>query len=251
MPIKHTPIDRTEKPETSAKKGKEFQLSEPIYSFDDVVLDEKVRREINHILAMVKYRELLYETWNLKSVFPVQRSISINLYGPSGTGKTMTAHAIANEFGKKMLLVSYAEIESKFVGETSKNLVALFDFARQSEAVLVFDEADALLSKRVTSMNNATDVSVNQTRNVLLKLLDEYQGIVIFTTNFITNYDSAFFRRILGHIEFPLPDKESRKLIWEHYLVNELPLDSPKDEVAEILSCIENATGADISNAVL
>ena len=251
MPIKHTPIDRTEKPDISLKKGREYQLSEPVYSFDDVVLDEMVREEINHILTMVKHRELLYEKWNLKSVFPVQKSISINLYGASGTGKTMTAHAIANRLGKKVLLVSYAEIESKFVGETSKNLVALFDFAGRSGAVLVFDEADALLSKRVTSMTNATDVSVNQTRNVLLKLLDEFQGIVIFTTNFISNYDSAFFRRIFAHIEFPLPDREARKRIWEHYLVDALPLDVPKQEASELLSNIEGATGADISNAVL
>lgn len=153
MPIRHTPINRSEKPDAPAKKEKEYQLTEPIYSFDDVILDEKIRKEIDHILALVKYRKLLYESWNLKSVFPIQKSISINLYGASGTGKTMTAHAIASLLSKKVLMVSYAEIESKFVGETSKNLVALFDFAEESGAVLVFDEADALLSKRVTSMN--------------------------------------------------------------------------------------------------
>ena len=103
--------------------------------------------------------------------------------------KRWRANAIASQLGFKLLRVNYADIESKFVGETSKNLERLFSIAKEKHAVLLFDEADALLSKRVTDMTSATDVSVNQTRSVLLTLLDGYDGMVIFTTNFISNYD--------------------------------------------------------------
>lgn len=102
----------------------------------------------------------------------------------------MAAHAIANALGKRMLPVDYAEIESKYVGETAKNLTALFRVAAEHEAIIFFDEADALLSKRVSNMSSATDVSVNQTRSVLLTLLNDYKGIVLFATNYIHNYDN-------------------------------------------------------------
>jgi SpoVK/Ycf46/Vps4 family AAA+-type ATPase len=160
----------------------------------------------------------------------------------------MVAHAIASELQRPLLEVSYAEIESKFVGETSKNIVALFRTAKEKNAVLLFDEADALLSKRVTEMHSSSDVSVNQTRSVLLKLLDEYDGICLFTTNFIRNYDPAFMRRITRHIYFGLPDEKQRKRIWEHFLVDTLPHNANAQELAQKLSGV---SGADISNAVL
>lgn len=176
---------------------------------------------------------------------------SFNLYGESGTGKTVTAHAISSYLEKKIVLVNYADIESKYVGETSKNLVNLFAFALENNAVIIFDEADALLSKRVTSMSSTSDVSVNQTRNVLLHLLDGYNGIVLFTTNFVSNYDSAFYRRILAHIKFDLPNKAMREKIWLHFLVDAFPIDEDKNVMAEKLSSIDGLSGSDISNCML
>ena len=93
----------------------------------------------------------------------IQKRAGINLYGPSGTGKSVTAHAIAAQLGRDILTVDYSQIESKYVGETSKNLTEMFDYAKKSEAIIFFDEADALLSKRVNNMSSSTDVSVNQT----------------------------------------------------------------------------------------
>lgn len=234
-------------------KKTEMMLNEvdPLYTFDDIVLDENIKNQILYIVSMEINRDLIYGTWGLKKVFHTMKNISINLYGSSGTGKTMTAHAIAAYLGRKLIIVNYADIESKYVGETSKNLVSLFKKSTQTNAILFFDEADALLSKRVTSMNNATDVSVNQTRSVLLQLLDSHTGIVLFTTNFIQNYDSAFYRRITSHIEFKLPNQEMRTRIWEHYLVAELPIEIERDSVIKELSKIESVSGSDISSSVL
>ena len=253
MPINLKPVGQED--ETKARKKDQgrnlFQLTEPKYTFEDIVLSEETVSAVREIIALEDCKTLIFDEWGLGQVLHKKNSITVNLYGKSGTGKTMTAHAIADKLNKKLLIVDYSEIESKYVGETSKNLVNLFNNAKLKDAIILFDEADALLSKRVTAMNNATDVSVNQTRNVLLKLLDDYDGIVLFTTNFIQNFDSAFFRRIMDHIKFDFPKKEMRKKLWEHYLVEQLPVIGTRTEIIERLSNIEEVTGADIANAVL
>lgn len=256
MPINRKPImketgEGEEKSTKSITKETkiDFYLSEPKYSLDDVILPENVKKEITRIISYLKYNDKIFREWNLQSVIK-QHNLSINLYGESGTGKTMTAHAIAKMLDKKIVLVNYAEIESKYVGETSKNLVGLFQFAKKNDAVILFDEADALLSRRVTTMHSATDVSVNQTRNTLLKILDDYDGIIFFTTNFVRNYDPAFIRRIFGHVEFEMPNIEIRYALWNHYLLNTIPCDN-REFVIEKISAVEGVTGADISTVIL
>lgn len=256
MPISRTPIveNQEERNEGITKKGKtepkvDFYISEPKYSLDDVILSETVKKEIERIVSYLKYYDKIFNEWNLQSVIK-HHNLSVNLYGESGTGKTMTAHAIAKMLNKRIVIVNYAEIESKYVGETSKNLVSLFKFAKENDVVILFDEADALLSRRVTAMHSATDVSVNQTRNTLLKILDDYDGIIFFTTNFIQNFDSAFMRRIFGHVKFDLPNKEARYSLWNHYLLDTIPCED-REAIIESISEIEGVTGADISTSVL
>jgi SpoVK/Ycf46/Vps4 family AAA+-type ATPase len=162
----------------------------------------------------------------------------------------MAAHAIAHALGKPLIAVNYSEIESKYVGETSKNIAALFNTAKEQDAIIFFDEADAILSRRVTNMSNATDVSVNQTRSVLLTLMNDHDGLIIFTTNFIENYDSAFMRRILSHILFELPSLDNRYKIWQKYISANLPLSS--DVSFEVLAeKSDGLSGSDISTCVL
>ncbi len=229
-------------------KAERFMLTQPAYSLADIVLQDSQSRAIQEVLALARYDELIYRTWGLEKVIKRGRGLKVNLYGAPGTGKTMAAHAIANELQQPVLEVSYAEIESKYVGETSKNIVALFHAAKEENAVLLFDEADALLSKRVTEMHNSSDVSVNQTRSVLLKLLDEYEGVCFFTTNFIRNYDPAFMRRITRHIYFGLPDEAQRERLWAHYLIDSLPHNASPLELAKKHPGV---SGSDIANAVL
>lgn len=226
----------------------QFLLSDPVYTFEDMVLTPEIRESIQNALAIFQYREKLFDEWHLSSVIKRPNNLCLNLYGEPGTGKTMAANAIASQLGFKLLRVNYAEIESKFVGETSKNLERLFSIAKEKHAVLLFDEADALLSKRVTDMTSATDVSVNQTRSVLLTLLDGYDGMVIFTTNFISNYDPAFMRRIPYHIKFELPDEAQRSALLRHYLTGTVPNSIDVDEVAHQFPGI---AGGDIANALL
>lgn len=253
MPINPIPIFKDDDvgERKKIKKELEFVVCDPKYTFEDVILSQDILQEIDQVIALENYKQLIFDTWGLKQVLKRNKNITINLYGQSGTGKTITAHAIAHELNKKILIVNYSDIESKYVGETSKNLVNLFKFAKLNDAIILFDEADALLSRRVTAMNSATDVSVNQTRNVLLKLLDEHEGIILFTTNFIQNFDSAFFRRIMSHVKFDMPNKEMRMKLWEHYIVTSFPLKGERSETIDKLSEVENVSGSDISNSVL
>ena len=249
MPIRYN--ERKPLEDSTSKrpsKSANFTFSEPVYTMDDMILSDAQRNALCEVIALIRYESLIFETWGLKRVIKRGTGFKVNLYGPPGVGKTMAAHAIAHELQKPTLEVNYAEIESKYVGETSKNLVALFEKAKERDAILLLDEADALLSRRVSEMRSSADVSVNQTRSVLLRLLDEYRGICLFTTNFISNYDPAFMRRITKHIQFLLPDVTQREKLWRHYLVSELPHNADSRKLAEKFDGI---SGADIANAVL
>jgi SpoVK/Ycf46/Vps4 family AAA+-type ATPase len=225
-----------------------FHAEEPKYNFSDIILNNSTYDAIQDVLSIYEKRELLFDEWGLDITHKQQKRAGINLYGAPGTGKSMAAHAIANRLGRQILTVDYSQIESKYVGETSKNLVAMFNYAKESKVVIFFDEADALLSKRVTDMSSSTDVSVNQTRSVLLVLINDFDDLILFATNFITNYDPAFMRRILGHVKFEMPDDESRLKLWRMYIPQKLPTNADINELAAKFTCI---SGSDISNAVL
>ena len=225
-----------------------FMASKPKYQLSDLVLSSRNLDELQTVIKAKEYWNKVFVDWNLQSVMKQRKSLFINLYGEPGTGKTMAAHAITNALQKEMICVNYADIESKYVGETSKNLTNLFRTASEKDIIIFFDEADALLSKRVTNMSSSTDVSVNQTRSVLLTLLNDYEGMVIFATNFISNYDPAFMRRIQYHIRFDLPDEQLREKLWRMYIPQEMPTDL---HISEISQKYDGISGSDISNAVL
>lgn len=235
----------TKQPE---KRDVAFMISKPKFKLSELILSNENLDELKTVIKAKECWSKVFIEWNLQSVMKQRKSLFINLYGDPGTGKTMAAHAIAHELNKEMICVNYADIESKYVGETSKNLTALFKTASEKDIVIFFDEADALLSKRVTNMSSSTDVSVNQTRSVLLTLLNDFDGMVIFATNFISNYDPAFMRRIQYHIKFELPDTELRKKLWSMYIPKEMPTDVNISEIAEKYDGI---SGSDISNSVL
>ena len=235
-----------------AKKSKEnsieFFPEDPKYSFEEVILPQSVKEKILDVANYAENSKKVFEEWGLQKVYKQSKRIGINLYGAPGTGKTMAAHAIAKYLGRKILIVNYADIESKYVGETPKNIRRAFESAKNSNSILFFDEADAILSKRVTGMQSAHDVSVNQTRSVMLMLMNDYQDFIIFATNFIENFDPAFMRRISTHIEFKLPDLECRKKLWQHYILSTMPNNIDIEELAEKYDGI---SGSDIANAVL
>lgn len=221
--------------------------TDPKYCLDDLILDPPIRETLLDAISFYKYQDKVMKDWGLYKRFSDRTNLSINLFGESGTGKTMASHAIAHALAKKVIFVDYAEIESKYVGETSKNIKQLFISAAEQDAIIIFDEADALLSRRVTDMRSSTDVSVNQTRSVLLNILNEYRGIVIFTTNFIQNFDPAFLRRIRYQIKFNLPNEELRTMLWQMYIPSEMPTNA---DPAELAKKYDGISGSDIANAV-
>ncbi len=224
-----------------------WSLTEPKYEMRDLILAPEMVKELESVVSYFKNKDKLFNDWGLSEKYKDMDGLAVNLYGEPGTGKTMAAHAIARALDLKMICVDYAEIESKYVGETSKNLSSMFKSAVEQNAMIFFDEADALLSRRVTNMTLAADVSVNQTRSVLLTLLNNYQGVIVFATNFIQNFDPAFLRRIRYHIQFNLPDTEQREKLWRLYIPEKMPVNI---DYADLAGKIGGISGSDISNAV-
>ena len=241
-------VDNMEEKNGKKQLDIEFFPEEPKYTFNDIILPQSVKDKILDVAEYAENSKKVFETWGLQSIYKTSKRIGINLYGAPGTGKTMAAHAIAKHLGRKILAVNYADIESKYVGETPKNIRKAFEAAKKTKSILFFDEADAILSKRVTNMSSATDVSVNQTRSVMLMLMNDYQDFIIFATNFINNFDPAFMRRISMHIEFKLPAYEERLKLWSHYILPTMPNNINVEELAKKY---EGISGSDISNAIL
>lgn len=228
-----------------------FTIEKPKRRLEDLVVSEKIKMQLGSLLTKVKYHDVLYEDFGLKEVDTTGGRTAINLYGPPGTGKSFTAEAIANELDKNIIRVNYAEIESKFVGETPKNIKAVFQKAKESNAVLFFDEADSILGKRLSNITQSTDHAVNVSRSVMLLELDNFSGITIFATNFASNYDSAFVRRILGHIEMPLPDKKCREMLFEKLIPKKLPIELSNSDWECIIVETEGLSGGDILNIIV
>lgn len=217
-----------------AEASHAFTISMPQVSLDkDVVLSEKTRVQLEEGLAKLKYHKKIYQEWNFGSVDRQGRSVILNFFGKPGTGKTLTAEAFAGSLSMPIIKMGIAELESKFMGETSKNIQAVFELATKENAVLFFDEADTLLGKRLSSVTQGIDNEVNAMRSTLLIELEKFDGVAIFATNFAKNYDEAFRSRISHHIEFDLPDLVARTDIWNKMLVAEIPLACERDQLIE------------------
>ena len=169
---------------------------------------------LDQALAQVTSHDLIFNRWGLGERHPTGLWLAFNFAGPSGTGKTICAEAIAHALGRRLLVVSYAELESMWVGETPKNVAAVFRLARQEQAVLFFDEADAIAARRSTSVDHGFQREANTVVNVLLQELEGFNGVVIFATNLAANFDPAFERRIRTHVLFEMPGVEEREQIW-------------------------------------
>lgn len=221
----------------------------PRRTFDDVILPPRTLRMLGEALSQVHSYSLIFDDWGLGQRHPTGTALAFNFAGPSGTGKTICAEAIAHELDKRLLLVRYAELESVWFGETPKNVAAVFRMAQEEEAVLFFDEADAIAGRRSTDTSHGLQRESNTTVNVLLQELERFDGVVIFATNLAANFDPAFERRIRTHVLFELPGVEEREQIWRVQLHRRTPLagDVEFRELAERYA----VSGGDIRNAVL
>jgi SpoVK/Ycf46/Vps4 family AAA+-type ATPase len=222
----------------------------PRRTFDDVILSPVTRRALEIALAQVTQHDLIFEGWGLGERHSTGLGLAFNFAGPPGTGKTICAEAIAQSLGRQLLVVRYAELESMWMGETSKNVSAIFRTAREEQAVLFFDEADAIATRRSTSVDSGAQRESNSVVNVLLQELERYTGVVIFATNLAANFDPAFERRIRTHVLFELPGETERVRIWKVQLhPYRTPLATDVDFNA--LAHHYEVSGGDIQNAVL
>jgi SpoVK/Ycf46/Vps4 family AAA+-type ATPase len=235
-------------PSLTSRRGS-IESLEPRRTFRDVVLPPATRRSLENALTQVHSHQLIFDEWGLGECHPTGTALAFNFAGPSGTGKTICAEAIAHELGKRLLLVRYSELESMWFGETPKNVAAVFRLAEEEDAVLFFDEADAIASSRSTDVSQGYQREANLVVNVLLQELERFGGVVIFATNLAANFDPAFERRIRTHVLFELPGVEERERIWQVQLHARTPLAGDVDfrELADRFP----ASGGDIRNAVL
>lgn len=220
---------------------------EPHHDLDGLVLHGSVRQDILAGLRAIEMRDELERVWQISKIQPQQGRCILNFYGPPGTGKTRAALGVALRLGKPLYQVDYAAIISKYLGDTAKHIRLAFAQAREHEAVLFFDEADSLLSKRVAT-GESCSTSINQNRAVLMQELDRQSNVVIMTTNLFQNYDPALLRRIQRHIHFKLPDAAMRLELFALHLPNHGRVEANFDILA---ASSGGLSGGDILNICL
>ncbi|MBE8986483.1 ATP-binding protein [Nostoc sp. LEGE 12450] len=216
---------------------------EPKYTWDDIVLHPNQITQLQDICKEAEYRNLVHQKWGFADSLSLGKGLNVLFSGSSGTGKTMAAEVIAHQLQLDLYKIDLSQIVSKYIGETEKNLNRIFTAATNSNAILFFDEADALFGKR-SEVQDARDRYANIEVGYLLQKMEEYEGIAILTTNLRNNIDEAFERRLRFIIEFTLPDTKNRHLIWQRIFPKNAPC-SPNLDL-ELLAQNLEITGANI-----
>ncbi|MGK7894355.1 MAG: ATP-binding protein [Xenococcus sp. (in: cyanobacteria)] len=198
------------------------------YNWEDIVLPSDQLAQLKEICNQAKYRHIVYETWGFNRKLSIGKGLNVLFSGPPGTGKTMAAEVIANELQLELYKIDLSQVVSKYIGETEKNLNQIFMTAETANAILLFDEADALFGKR-SEVRDAHDRYANIEIGYLLQKMEEYEGISILTTNLRQNLDEAFVRRLAFTVHFPSPDEASRCRIWSGIWPSEVPLSEEMD----------------------
>ena len=195
----------------------------PRYGWDDIVLPVDQGSRLREICNHVKYRAVVYEQWGFGRKLALGKGLNVLFSGPPGTGKTMAADIIAGALALDLYKIDLSSVVSKYIGETEKNLAKIFAEAESSNAILFFDEADALFGRR-SEVRDAHDRYANIEISYLLQRVEEYEGVVILATNRNKDMDEAFVRRLHFIIEFPFPAEADRQRIWQGIWPSETPL---------------------------
>ena len=216
-------------------------------SLKDVILPSRTRRQVTDIIAAADHQEKVFEEWGFGDLAGSGHSISALFKGESGTGKTMTAEAIAYELGRKLSTVRGSALISKWVGESEKNVVRVFRETGDNE-VIFFDEAEAIFTSRV-EINDAHSEMINRRVSCLLREIEMFNGVIILATNYSGLIDKAFQRRIRFKVDFPRPDRKAREAIWRVNVPEQVPL---ADDVDFALLAEEyDHTGGQIRGIIL
>lgn len=250
------------KNEDEKADSRKFIEDAPKWELEQIILNDKVRETVLDVITFCENKDRLIDEWGLNNFLKGNSSIGINLYGEPGTGKSITAEAIANALGRKIIRVDYSELQDSKWGQTEKNLSQLFKTAEENGSVIFLDEADGLLGKRTTNSSNSN--TANEIKSHLLTLVDRSNVIIIYATNLFKNFDRAFFRRILYHVKYPLPTKEELVELWKFHLgdpkilkrmnlssIKEVPKDVHHFSYDEIAEYSIGLAGGDVKNITL
>lgn len=199
-----------------------------LYQMHDLILPDAPKLQLSHIINRVRNRKLVYETWGFLEKSAYGNGTAMIFAGPPGTGKTMAAQVMAAELGMELYRIELPAVVDKYIGETEKKLNRIFDEAEKSMAILFFDEADVLFSKR-TEVKESNDKYSNMEIAFLLQKMEEYDGVSILATNYLQNFDNAFRRRVSDIISFPMPDAGMRLQMWQSMIPARLPVSDEID----------------------
>lgn len=234
--------------QSSQKLNTLAQKIVPHTTWDDIVLPADRMQQLQELCNQLKYRAVVYDQWGFGRKLAHGTGVSALFTGPSGTGKTMAAEIIAGELGLDIYRIDLAAVVSKYIGETEKNLERIFTSAADANAVLFFDEADALFGKR-SEVRDAHDRYANIEVAYLLQRMESYEGLVILATNLRQNMDDAFVRRLQFIVDFPFPDEAHRRQIWQGLFPTETPRSADVD--VGYLAQRFRLAGGNIKNIVL
>lgn len=216
-----------------------------LMDWNDLIVSEAVHDQINQIKLWISHNQVLLEEWEMKKqVLPGFRAL---FYGPSGTGKTLTAKLLGKEFDRPVYRIDLSQVVSKYIGETEQNLEKIFNLAENKDWILLFDEADALFGKR-TSTKSSNDRYANQEVSYLLQRVEQFNGLVILTSNFKNNIDDAFLRRFNLIVKFTKPSVQERINIWNLVLPKKIKADKI---LIEQLATHYELTGAQIVSVIM
>lgn len=237
-------------PSSTSMENKHFIEESPRWTLDEIVLNPQVKDTLEDFILFCQSKNTLIEKWGLNEFLKGTTSIGINLYGEPGTGKSISAEAIAHSLGKKIIMADFSELIDKHWGNTEKHLTALFKQAEESDCVIFIEEADGLLGQRSGTDSNSS--AMNGVKAHLLKLIDRSSAIIIYATNLFENFDRAFFRRILYHVKYPLPIKDELISLWKKHIGNpNIPKSLSDFSYEDIAEMSNGLSGGDIKNITL
>jgi AAA+ superfamily predicted ATPase len=221
---------------------------EPTYQWKDIVLPEEVLAQLREVCRRVVYRHRVMGDWGFAKKLSLGKGVNALFAGPSGTGKTMASEIVSRELDLDLYKIDLSGVVSKYIGETEKNLDRIFSAAEDANAILFFDEADALFGKR-SEVRDSHDRYANIEISYLLQKMEEYEGLAILATNLKANLDESFTRRLAFTIHFPFPDEADRRRIWGGIWPAQIELDKSVD--LNFLAGRFKLSGGNIKNIAL